>query len=157
MRKTLIAAIVASALFAVGAFAAEFTVQSEDVASGSAVVGACADDVQISYTTSTVVAASGDFAVVGAVVRFTNDALNEAEEPITVPATDCEGADVDMALRTADVTENRWFNAASCTSPLPSGAGVTSTCTFTPAAEQPPAQGVVEARVMANGDVIEGF
>ncbi len=43
MRKALIAVVVASALFAVGAFAASFAVDSENIASGSADVDGCAD------------------------------------------------------------------------------------------------------------------
>ena len=49
MRKALIAIAVATALFAVGAFAASLTVQSEDVASGGNAVTACADNVDIDF------------------------------------------------------------------------------------------------------------
>lgn len=49
MRKAIIAAIVATALFAVGAFAASFAVEAEDVASGSDPVATCADDVDIEF------------------------------------------------------------------------------------------------------------
>jgi hypothetical protein len=49
MRKALIAAAVATALFAVGAFAASFAVQSEDSASGSNAVTACAQNARIEF------------------------------------------------------------------------------------------------------------
>jgi hypothetical protein len=49
MRKALIAAAVATALFAVGAFAASITVSSEDIASGSDGVVACAASVQVNF------------------------------------------------------------------------------------------------------------
>ena len=49
MRKALIAAIVATARFAVGAFAASFAVEAEDVASGSDPVATCTDSVDIDF------------------------------------------------------------------------------------------------------------
>jgi hypothetical protein len=52
MRKVLIASAVAVVLFAVGAFAAAFTtVNSEDIASGSNPVTACAPIVDVDFTT----------------------------------------------------------------------------------------------------------
>jgi hypothetical protein len=50
MRKALIAVIVASALFAVGAFAADFTLTAEDTASGADAVDACTDSVTVEFT-----------------------------------------------------------------------------------------------------------
>ncbi len=68
MRKALIAAAVATALFAVGAFAANLNVQSEDVASGSNGVAPCATNVDIDFSDPTLVA--GVWSVAGATVRF---------------------------------------------------------------------------------------
>lgn len=78
MRKAIIAAIVASALFAVGAFAANFAVESEDIASGSGAVTACADSVDIDFEnvqwnnglTQPEQTGTGDWETTSAVVRF---------------------------------------------------------------------------------------
>ena len=51
MRKVLIASAVALVLFATGAFAASFLVNSEDIASGEDDVLACADEVDVDFTT----------------------------------------------------------------------------------------------------------
>ena len=72
MRKALIAVAVATALFAVGAFAAQLTVRSEDVASGSNEVVACAAQVDVDFDAPTLVAATGVWEVTGATVRFLN-------------------------------------------------------------------------------------
>ncbi len=69
MRKALIAAIVAAALFAVGAFAASFGVQSEDVTSGADQVAACAERVDVDFGTS-YVADDNDWRIDSAVVSF---------------------------------------------------------------------------------------
>jgi hypothetical protein len=69
MRKALIAAIVASALFAVGAFAASFGVQAEDVTSGSDQVERCAERVDINFGTS-YVADDNDWRIDNAQVSF---------------------------------------------------------------------------------------
>ena len=70
MRKAIIAAIVATALFAVGAFAANFVVSSEDVASGANNVSACAPHVDVDFATPTANASTGVWNVGQATVRF---------------------------------------------------------------------------------------
>jgi hypothetical protein len=76
MRKALIAVIVAAALFAVGALAASFTVNSEDVASGSDPVTACASNVDVDFTT--VYDGESDWNVGSAVVRFYSSNVSTA-------------------------------------------------------------------------------
>ncbi|MGK2949634.1 MAG: hypothetical protein ACSLFP_13760 [Acidimicrobiales bacterium] len=71
MRKALLAVAVATALFAVGAFAASFTVQSEDIASGSNPVTACATNVDVDFATPEA-QSDGTWTVDGATVRFLN-------------------------------------------------------------------------------------
>lgn len=71
MRKALIAAIVAAALFAVGAFAAEFTLNADDVASGEAPVDACASAATVAWSTTTAVGTDGEFMATGATITFT--------------------------------------------------------------------------------------
>jgi len=78
MRKALIAAIVAAALFAVGAFAASFGVQAEDVTSGSDQVAACVERVDVDFGTS-YVDADNDWRIDNAVVSFL-DAGNAADD-----------------------------------------------------------------------------
>jgi len=74
MRKGIIAAIVAVALFAVGAFAATFTVTTEDVTSGTGEFAACATSVGVEFTTGnysgTLGTTGGDFPVTQAVATF---------------------------------------------------------------------------------------
>jgi hypothetical protein len=74
MRKALIAAVVAAALFAVGAFAASFAVDSEDVASGNDPVSACAAKVVVDFGTPTFDQTTHDWTVNSAMVSFQNDA-----------------------------------------------------------------------------------
>jgi hypothetical protein len=77
MRKALIAVAVATALFAVGAFAASFSVRSEDVASGTDPVTACAAQVDVDFSAPVLNTATGHWTVNGATVTFLNasDAL----------------------------------------------------------------------------------
>lgn len=70
MRKALIAVAVATALFAVGAFAASFIVQSEDIASGTNAVQACATNVDVDFDDPVLNTTTGAWTVDGAVVRF---------------------------------------------------------------------------------------
>ncbi|MGH9084840.1 MAG: hypothetical protein ACRDYW_05255 [Acidimicrobiales bacterium] len=74
MRKALIAVAVATALFAVGAFAASFAVQSEDVASGGNAVAACVEEVDIDFgnpvSPSTTGATGGGWTVPTATAKF---------------------------------------------------------------------------------------
>jgi len=97
MRKALIAVIVASALFAVGAFAASFTASSEDIASGANAVQACATHVDIDFGEATVAGATtpGDYVVSSATLRFYNGT------GLTAPAaTGCNGFDAEVAIGT---------------------------------------------------------
>lgn len=99
MRKAIIAAIVASALFAVGAFAASFSVQSEDVASGSNDVVACADFVDVDFTTVYNEADNG-WRVTKAVVTFYN---GTADAPVTTAG--CEFFDATLVLENEENAE----------------------------------------------------
>jgi hypothetical protein len=70
MRKVLIATIVAMVLFAVGAFAASFTLQAEDIASGNNDVKKCAD-AKVDFTGLTRAnTVPADWTVGGATVTF---------------------------------------------------------------------------------------
>jgi hypothetical protein len=85
MRKALIAAAVATALFAVGAFAASFTVRSEDAASGSNPVTNCAASATVDFNES-----------------FDNASHNWIVNSATVTlasASSCEGGDVELVLQ----------------------------------------------------------
>lgn len=142
MRKTLIAAIVASALFAVGAFAAELTINADDVASGEATVSSCASKADLIAwdTTDTVTPASDantDWQVEGATVELTED-----------EGRNCDGAVVDIAIGSDtndDGTTDSWSNG-SCTTPA---SGLTYTCTIDPTVDVRP---VVEVAVLVNGN-----
>lgn len=70
MRKVLIASVVALVLFAVGAFAASFMVNSDDIASGEDDVVACAEVVDISWTTGTYDTGVNDWPVDSAEIEF---------------------------------------------------------------------------------------
>lgn len=91
MRRVIIAAVAALVLFAVGAFAASLTVDSEDVASGSDDVAACAARVDVDFTTGFNETAR-EWAVTGVVLSFLNPA-GEAE-------IGCDGQQVQVALTT---------------------------------------------------------
>ena len=98
MRKALIAVVVASALFAVGAFAASFTVDSEDVASGTNAVEACATDADVNFT-EVLHDANNDWQISQVIVTFTGGSLcsgrnatvvlqsNGTGEPVVYEAT----------------------------------------------------------------------
>jgi hypothetical protein len=92
MRKTLIAVIVAAALFAVGAFAASFTVRSEDVASGSNPVAACASEVDITFNEPTY-SLTGVWTSTEATATFYNRVAGVRQAAIA-----CNGFDADLAL-----------------------------------------------------------
>jgi hypothetical protein len=93
MRKALIAGAVATALFAVGAFAASLTVRSEDVASGSNDVVACAAQVDVDFADPVLTPATGVWTVSGATVRF----LTAAD---AVTGT-CDAFDARLAVETS--------------------------------------------------------
>jgi hypothetical protein len=89
MRKALIAVAVATALFAVGAFAAAFTTtNAEDIASGQDDVTACADEVDIDF--DTVFDGTDDWDVASATVTFYDTA--------NAPTTACAGYGVNLAV-----------------------------------------------------------
>lgn len=89
MRKTLIAAAVATALFAVGAFAASFTTQAEDVASGADSVVACAANVDITFDQPTFV--GGQWVVTSATATFFDSVA-------TSPSAACDAFDAQLAI-----------------------------------------------------------
>jgi len=92
MRKALIAAAVATALFAVGAFAASFTVSSEDIASGTNPVDSCADSATVDFTEK-FVAESQNWVITAAVVTLDG-------------GSDCVTADVQLILQDDDNSES---------------------------------------------------
>jgi hypothetical protein len=83
MRKALLGIAVATALFAVGAFAASFIVQSEDVASGADSVVACAVNVDIDFSAPEL-NIDGDWVVTGATATFYDSVVSS-------PASACNG------------------------------------------------------------------
>lgn len=151
MRKAIIAAIVATALFAVGAFAANISVTADDVASGEAPVGACGTAEVISYDTNPTVVQDGDtadFRVEAATVRLTG--------------ADCNGADVDLAIGSDSspavpgvyVTADDWDDAACGTGTTVDGSSGTQfdyVCEFI-AGTGPLVRPIVEVAVLANGN-----
>jgi hypothetical protein len=95
MRKAIIAAIVATALFAVGAFAASFAVDSEDIASGADPVDACAELVRITFNEPQPASSTnggGRWTVSQATATFYSNAA------ATSPASACVGFDASLAL-----------------------------------------------------------
>lgn len=133
MRKALIAIAVATALFAVGAFAASFTVQSEDIASGSNEVTACATNVDVNLTTAYSTTAN-DWTVTGGVVTF----YSNASGTTTIA---CENHDVTVVLENVAGDTN----IAEDTTPV---TGSSATMEFTSA---PAAATVGRASVLVDG------
>ena len=87
MRKGIIAAIVAVALFAVGAFAATFTVTSDEVTSGTDTFSQCEATVSVDFETGAYAAGlgvEGDFPVTGAEVTFDTSACNGKDATLAV-------------------------------------------------------------------------
>ena len=70
MRKVLIASAVALVLFSVGAFAATFFVNADDIASGTDEVAACADRVDVDWTVGAYDTTANDWNVTHAVLDF---------------------------------------------------------------------------------------
>lgn len=91
MRKALIAAAVATALFAIGAFAASFAVQSEDIASGANDVTACAAQVDIDFNNPVLNQTTGAWTVDGARATFRNGSDAAVDT--------CEGYAAELALK----------------------------------------------------------
>ena len=145
LRKALIAVVVASALFAVGAFAAVIgDVNSDNVASGEGEVGSCADEAEVAFTTDPAVTPTSgpttDWNVTDVRVRFKSGGAI---------ATDCQGALVDLALGTNSTGSGEpeaWVDATSCTAV---NAGI-SDCEVPATAVRP----IVEVAVLANGNLI---
>jgi hypothetical protein len=94
MRKALIAAAVAAALFAVGAFAASFAVDSEDIASGNDQVSACAPKVTVDFDAPTYSATTHAWTVSGATVKFFSNATP------AVAVSTCAGGDLTLKVST---------------------------------------------------------
>ena len=140
MRKALIAIITASALFAIGAFAANLTTQADNVASGQDAVVACGS-AEVTWTTDSTVTTStttADWKVTAATVTFTG--------------ANCEGAAVDLAIGTNSTgsgTASAWLDLSSCTAV---NNGV-SNCAI-PLADQPFVRQVVDVAVLANGNEV---
>lgn len=112
MRKAIIAAIVATALFAVGAFAASFTLQAENVASETAAVDGCADKAVVNFTTSDDISTDvdpDDFLVTEIEVTFvTNDADNN-------PVVTCDDTKVDVAVDIGTSESAEWVDLTATT------------------------------------------
>src|SRR4051812_34400911 len=90
MRKVLIAAVAALVLFVVGAFAASFALNSEDIASGNDAVTSCATKVDVDFTT--MYNNNGDWTVTGANVKFYDG---------TGPTTACQKFNATLAVHTS--------------------------------------------------------
>ena len=74
MRKMLTATIVAMVLFAVGAFAATFAVNGEDVVSGADAVTQCAETAKVDFTLGAYNATEFDWPVSSVTVTFLDGA-----------------------------------------------------------------------------------
>lgn len=143
MRKALIAVIVASALFAVGAFAATFTVSSEDVASGAGAVDRCASSVEITFGTLTPPAdPASDWTVASATATFHNG------DP-TSPVAFCDGFSADLAL----VVDGASFTTISAVTVGAGGSFASGTAGFTFAAQDVGA--ITSASVAVDGVVLD--
>jgi hypothetical protein len=137
MRRVLIIVTVAVALFAVGAFAASITTtNSEDVASGSDAVTACADEVDIDFAT-TWDATENDWDITGATLTFFNS---------DSPTTACSGFDAEIRAEGAANTN------------LFSGTGTVSgsTATLTLSNNETNVATVVQASVLVGGEELQG-
>jgi hypothetical protein len=100
MRKALIAVAVATALFAVGAFAATFALTSEDVASERDLVESCAESATVDFTTGAFDSTLGDFPVTGATVTFVAPAGGNADA--------CNDSDASLSIRSGAGTWNNY-------------------------------------------------
>jgi hypothetical protein len=123
MRKALIAGAVATALFAIGAFAASFAVQSEDIASGSNGVVACAEQVDVDFANPVLNTTTGAWTVANAVVTFRDGS--------DVAVTTCAGYDAELALKLGATPATAAYSATTYTTPVPAGiSGSSHTFTF---------------------------
>jgi len=140
MRKALIAVAVATALFAVGAFAASFAMQAEDTASGTNPVTSCADSASVDFT-ETFVPADNNWNITSVTVTLQG-------------AADCVSGDVQLVLQdntTGEpvVLDQTKLNIADAANGV-SFAGEVLTLTFTPAGALP-VSSVDNAAVLVNG------
>ena len=137
MRKVLIASAVAVALFSVGAFAASFlTVNSEDIASGKDNVVACADVVDVDFSTV--------YSTTAADWEVSSVKLTFFDGSSTTPTADCNGFGATVVVDTA-TTEN----AASGESAPTTISGGTVTITLNNTLK---AADVAEAHVLVDGE-----
>lgn len=138
MRKAIIAVITASALFAIGAFASNLGVSSDNLASGQDGVTQCGD-ASVEWVTDAVVGSSGDWTVTSATVSFLNDT--------------CDGAKVDLAVGRAPggtgTTVSGWDNF-ECGTVDPSNNAVKCT----PSSGAPPVNEIIQVAVLANGNSV---
>jgi hypothetical protein len=115
MRKVLIATIVAMVLFAVGAFAARFAVDGEDIASGADQVSACTEEVTVDFEHGTYDEAAFDWPVTSATITAPGCAA-DAEvtleihngtngEPVEATGTVGTGVSSINGVMVGDVTE----------------------------------------------------
>jgi hypothetical protein len=140
MRKALIAVAVASALFAVGAFAASFALNAEDVASGTDLVTECADLVDVDFTTVyDEVADAGDWNVTAAKLTFYDETTTPGTFALT---TDCDGYGAAVVIQTAGDTSAAEGEVTSIT-------GSDETVSLVPATVK--ASAVTSAAVLVDG------
>jgi opacity protein-like surface antigen len=140
MRKALIAAAVATALFAVGAFAASFDIDAEDIASGSDPVQSCAASAQVDFNES-----------------FRTAQNNWVIDTVTVTlagADDCLGASVELVLQDNVPTEAIVYQN---TKTVVAGdiSGTTVTLTYTPPVDSLTVGQVWNAAILVDGFDIE--
>lgn len=117
MRKALIAVAVATALFAVGAFAASFAVQSEDSASGSNPVQSCADAATVTF--------NEDFD------EGTNNWNVASVTVVLTAAADCLNAEAQLVLQDNDGAETIVLDQTQTVDAGEISGGV-ATLTYTP-------------------------
>jgi hypothetical protein len=139
MRKAIIAAIVATALFAVGAFAAELTVNSEDVASGSDAVLECAEYVDIDFEDPVWNDSVDDWQVSSADVTF----FDEVTDAPTV-AEDCDGFMVRIAVDAGNLAALESTNSVMVENGQASGLEFSTT----------DVRAIVAASVLVDGEVL---
>lgn len=112
MRKAIIAAIVATALFAVGAFAANFTVNAEDVASGRDTVVACAPAVDVVFAPAQWDDTQKRYEIPAATIRF----VTATGDTTVSNGCDSQRADYRIELGTAsghDGTDQEGFGTVA--------------------------------------------
>ncbi len=138
MRKALIAIITAAVLFTVGAFAANLSVTTENVASGEVGVGSCAEFVKVV-----------DWNVPGGISGAPDNAdwsTTEAKVEVTpYIGASCAGASVTLAIYSND--DSPGWSEYVCT-----GTGPTYTCAITGGLDVSP---IEQVAVLVNGDTFD--